>query len=162
MHTCYIGFGSNKGDRIGYILKALELLKGLGCIERISTVYESEPWGFVEQEKFLNGVIMFSTNLDPIKLLFELKRVEELVGRKKGMRWGPREIDLDILLYENHIVMLSFLRVPHPYLTERDFVLFPLLELNSELVHPLTKVKLKSYAQRLPNRLTPFACLLPL
>ncbi len=161
MHTCYIAFGSNKGNRLEYILKALELLKELGVIKKVSTVYESEPWGVLKQEKFLNGVIEFSTKLEPIKLLFELKRIEELVGRQKGERWGPREVDLDIVLYENYIIMLSFLRIPHPYMTERDFVLFPLLELNPDIVHPITKVKLREYAKNLPNRLTPYACLLP-
>ncbi|RMH05443.1 MAG: 2-amino-4-hydroxy-6-hydroxymethyldihydropteridine diphosphokinase [Aquificota bacterium] len=161
MHTCYIAFGSNKGNRLEYILKALELLKELGVIKKVSTVYESEPWGVTKQEKFLNGVIEFSTKLEPIKLLFELKRIEELVGRQKGERWGPREVDLDIVLYENYIIMLSFLRIPHPYMTERDFVLFPLLELNPDIVHPITKVKLREYTKKLPNRLTPYACLLP-
>ncbi len=161
MPVCYIAFGSNVGDRLAYILKALELLKEYGKIEKVSTIYESKPWGVEEQAPFLNGVFEFTTELDPIRLLFVLKDLEKRVGRKPRQRWGPREIDLDILLYENHIVMLSFLRVPHLYLTDRDFFLFPLLEIAPNLIHPITKAPLSEKAQSLENRLKPFACLLP-
>jgi len=102
----------------------------------------------------------FYTDLEPIGLLEVLKEIEEKAGRKPRERWGPREIDLDILLYENHIIMLSFLHIPHIYLTERDFFLFPLLELNPDIVHPISKIKLKDYAEKVKNSLLPFACLL--
>ncbi|MFN7064534.1 MAG: 2-amino-4-hydroxy-6-hydroxymethyldihydropteridine diphosphokinase [Aquificaceae bacterium] len=160
MPICYIAFGSNVEDRIGYILRATQLLKAYGFIKRASTIYLSPPWGKINQPQFLNGVLEFSTDIEPISLLKILKYIEEKVGRKPRERWGPREIDLDILLYENHIIRLSFLQVPHLYLTQRDFFLFPLLELNSDLIHPITKRKLKTYAEDLKNNLIPFACLL--
>ncbi|MFN4012405.1 MAG: 2-amino-4-hydroxy-6-hydroxymethyldihydropteridine diphosphokinase [Aquificaceae bacterium] len=159
MPVCYIAFGSNWGDRLNYILKALEFLKGYGSISKVSTLYISQPWGKTDQPEFLNGVLEFRTDLKPIELLRVLKGVEQKVGRRPRERWGPREIDLDILLYENHIIMLSFLHIPHMYLTERDFFLFPLLELNEELVHPVSKVRLKDYVEKVRNNLLPFACL---
>ncbi|MFN3871080.1 MAG: 2-amino-4-hydroxy-6-hydroxymethyldihydropteridine diphosphokinase [Aquificaceae bacterium] len=158
MPLCYIAFGSNVGNRIDYILKAIDLLKSYGQIKRISTIYISQPWGNTEQEEFLNGVLEFFTVLDPINLLKTLKYIEEKVGRKPRERWGPREIDLDILLYENHIIRFSFLQIPHLYLTARDFFLFPLLEINPDLVHPVTKKSLKEYAKALKSSLTPYAC----
>lgn len=161
MPICYIGFGSNVGDRLGHILRAIESMKDYGEIKNISTVYESQPWGFKNQSSFLNGVVEFETWLNPIDLLKALKSTEQSLGRKPRERWGPREIDLDILLYENHIIMLSFLKIPHPYLTERDFVLFPLLEVAPELTHPISGKKLEEHAQNLQNRLVPYACILP-
>lgn len=161
MPVCYIAFGSNVGNRLDYITQAIDLLKRLGKIRKISTVYTSKPWGRTDQPEFLNGVLEFETELDPIGLLNILKEIEQACGRKPRERWGAREVDLDILLYENHILMLSFLRVPHLHLLERDFFLFPLLELNPELEHPLFGKKLKEYSHSLENHLKPFACLLP-
>ncbi len=154
----YIAFGSNYGDRIENILKALELLKNYGRIKKVSTVYESQPWGVKDQPPFLNGVLELETDLDPISLLRVLKDIEKKVGRRERIKWGPREIDLDILLYENHIIMLSFLRIPHLYLEERDFVVVPLLEIAKNLTHPITKepIRLKG----VQTNLRPYVCLL--
>lgn len=162
MSLCYVAFGSNVGDSVFYITKVLELLKDYGRIKRVSTLYVSKPWGKTDQPDFINGVLEFETRLDPIALLVALKELEQRVGRKPRERWGPREIDLDILLYGNYVVMMSFLKIPHPHLTDRDFFLFPLLELNPALIHPLYGTGLKEYARKLENRLSPFACLLPL
>jgi len=151
--------GSNVDDRLHYILRALELLKNLGEVLRVSTVYESKAWGVVDQGDFLNCVVNFKTELEPVDLLKRLKEIEKLVGRKERERWGPREIDIDILLYENCILMLSFLVVPHPYLTQRDFVLVPILELEPQLEHPLYKRPLSEYLKSLEASLKPFACL---
>ncbi len=151
--------GSNVGDRLSYMLKALELLKSLGEVLRVSTIYESKAWGVVNQRDFLNCVVKFKTELEPVELLRRLKEIEKLVGRKERERWGPREIDIDILLYEKDILMLSFLVVPHPYLTRRDFVLVPLLELEPQLEHPLYKRPLSEYLKSLDVSLKPFACL---
>lgn len=154
----YISFGSNYGDRINNIIKALDLLAQHGQIVKISTVYESLPWGVTNQPNFLNGVLQLETKLNPIELLKVLKEIEKAVGRKERYRWGPREIDLDILLYENYIIMLSFLKIPHPYIEERDFVVIPLLEIADNLVHPLTKKPITFKGQKI--NLKPFACLL--
>ncbi|MFN3814341.1 MAG: 2-amino-4-hydroxy-6-hydroxymethyldihydropteridine diphosphokinase [Aquificaceae bacterium] len=160
MPICYVSFGSNWGDRIVNILKAISLLKNVGKVKSISTVYESEPWGVENQPPFLNGVLKLETHLNPISLLRVLKNIEEQVGRVKRYRWGPREIDLDMILYENYIIMLSFFKVPHPHMMERDFVLFPLVEIDKDLVHPITKEKIKSYTERLENKLKPYCCIL--
>lgn len=162
MPLYYLGLGSNVEDRMAYIIRALDLLGEYGSIRKVSTLYISKPWGKTDQSEFINGVLEFETNIEPIEFLNVLKTVEKRTGRKPRERWGPREIDLDILLCENRILMLSFLRIPHPYLTERDFFLFPLLELNPNLAHPIHKVKLEAYAKKLENRLLPFACILPL
>ncbi|MDW8031950.1 MAG: 2-amino-4-hydroxy-6-hydroxymethyldihydropteridine diphosphokinase [Aquificaceae bacterium] len=162
MPLCYIAFGSNLGDKIGSIARALELMKEHGTIKRVSQIYLSQPWGKGDQPEFLNGVLEYETGLDPIRLLEMLKRTEKSCGRKPRERWGPREIDLDILLYENYVVMLSFLHIPHLHLLERDFFLFPLLEINPTLRHPIHHTPLTEFAHRLKNRLKPFACLLPL
>ncbi|MEN3028517.1 MAG: 2-amino-4-hydroxy-6-hydroxymethyldihydropteridine diphosphokinase [Aquificaceae bacterium] len=162
MPLCYIAFGSNLGDRVASVVRALELMKEHGTIKRVSQLYLSQPWGKEDQPEFLNGVLEYETELDPIRLLEKLKKIEESCGRKPRERWGPREIDLDILLYENHVVMLSFLRIPHLHLLERDFFLFPLLEINPHLRHPLHHISLTEFALKVENRLKPFACLLPL
>ncbi|WP_269456716.1 2-amino-4-hydroxy-6-hydroxymethyldihydropteridine diphosphokinase [Thermocrinis minervae] len=154
-----MAFGSNVGDRISYILKALNLLTEVGNIKKVSTLYESPPWGYEKQDPFINGVIEFETSLKPIDLLHFLKKVEKRTGRIERFRWGPREIDLDILLYEDYVIMLSFLRIPHMYLTERDFFLVPLLEINPDLVHPISKRPLKHYLEGLNINLRPYACI---
>jgi 2-amino-4-hydroxy-6-hydroxymethyldihydropteridine pyrophosphokinase len=151
--------GSNVGDRLNYILKALDHIENYGKILKCSTVYESQPWGVKDQPSFLNSVVMVETNLRPVELLHRVKKSEILLGRKNRGRWGPREIDIDILLYEDHIIMLSFLKIPHPHLLERDFVLIPLLEIAPHLIHPLYKTPLSQYVNKIEISLKPFACL---
>ncbi len=159
MALCFLGLGSNVGDRMNYILKALEYIEDYGKILKCSTVYESQPWGVKNQPSFLNNVIMMETNLNPVDLLYKIKQLEILVGRKDRGRWGPREIDIDILLYEDNIIMLSFLKIPHPYILERDFVLIPLLEIAPDLIHPLYKRPISEYINYIDVSLKPFACL---
>jgi len=156
---CFLGMGSNVEDRMGYILKALDHIKNYAKILKSSTVYESQPWGVEDQPSFLNSVVMVETNLRPLDLLYRVKESEMLIGRRDRGRWGPREIDIDILLYEDHIIMLSFLKIPHPYILERDFVLIPLLEIAPHLIHPLYKTPLSQYANQIEISLKPFACL---
>jgi 2-amino-4-hydroxy-6-hydroxymethyldihydropteridine diphosphokinase len=121
------------------MLKALELLKSLGEVLRVSTIYESKAWGVVNQGDFLNCVVKFKTELEPVELLKRLKEIEKLVGRKERERWGPREIDIDILLYENYILMLSFLVVPHPYLTRGILFWCPCWNWSPSLSIPFTR-----------------------
>ena len=158
MPICFLGLGSNVEDRLGYMLRALELLRDFGKLLRCSTIYESKPWRLKEQGDFLNAVLMMETELSPVELLLRIKEIERLAGRKERERWGPREIDIDILLYQDYILRLSFLNIPHPYLTERDFVLVPLLEIAPDLIHPVHKRPLSEYLNRLDVSLRPFAC----
>ncbi|MGH2771738.1 MAG: 2-amino-4-hydroxy-6-hydroxymethyldihydropteridine diphosphokinase [Actinomycetota bacterium] len=132
----FIGLGSNLGDRLGNMQRALEVLHGLGArTVRASPVYETDPVG-PPQPDFLNAVALLETNLLPPTLLAALKQAEEEVGRQHRERWGPREIDLDILLYEDLEISSGSLRIPHPRLSERAFVLVPLLDLEPQASLP--------------------------
>ena len=132
MTISYIGFGSNLGNRRENIEKAIELLKKEEGVEvrKISSLYETDPVGGPPQGKFLNGVAEVKTSLTPRELLECLKKIEKDVGRKPGkVRWGPREIDLDILLYGDGSIDEPDLKIPHPEMHGRDFVLKPLSEI---------------------------------
>lgn len=132
----FIGLGSNLGDRLANLERAVEALQSRGIeVRRVSSVYETDPVG-PPQPDFLNAVCEIWTELAPRDLLAELKAIEEEVGRRRKERWGPREIDLDLLLYGDLQVDEPGLTVPHRELTRRDFVLVPLLELDPNLELP--------------------------
>ena len=138
MHTAYIGIGSNLGERESTIRDALELL---GAdpeleVEAVSSIRETDPVGVVDQPRFLNAAARLATDLAPRPLLERLLAVEQQLGRVRNERYGPRTIDLDLLLYGDEIVDEPGLRVPHPRLAERRFVLEPLAELDPGLVVP--------------------------
>jgi 2-amino-4-hydroxy-6-hydroxymethyldihydropteridine diphosphokinase len=129
----YIGFGSNLGDREGTILAAAEQLGR----HRLSRIRETEPWGYVDQPRFLNAVAELETELGPRELLDRLLEIERGLGRTRdGPRYGPRTIDLDLLLYGDLVLAEPGLTVPHPRLAERLFVLEPLFELDAGLFVP--------------------------
>ncbi len=133
MTVAYVGIGANLGDREQAIRRAAELIGA----RRLSTVIETEPWGVTGQPPFLNAVAELETELAPSELLDELLRVERELGRvRDGTRWGPRAIDLDLLVYGAETIHEPGLTVPHPYLTDRLFVLEPLAELAPALVVP--------------------------
>jgi 2-amino-4-hydroxy-6-hydroxymethyldihydropteridine diphosphokinase len=133
MTIAYVGLGSNLGDRERLIREAAELI---GAV-RVSTVIETEPWGHTDQPRFLNAVAELETLLAPRRLLDHLLDVERRLGRERvGPQWGPRTIDLDLLLYGDEILDEPGLVVPHPRLTEREFVLRPLAELVPALKIP--------------------------
>jgi 2-amino-4-hydroxy-6-hydroxymethyldihydropteridine diphosphokinase len=122
----YVGLGSNLGDREGLIRRAAELIGAT----RLSSLYETEPWGYVDQPSFVNAAAELETTLRPRPLLDHLLDVERRLGRERiGHRWGPRTIDLDLLLYGDEVVSEPGLQVPHPRLLEREFALKPLAEL---------------------------------
>lgn len=131
MPICYLGIGSNLGDRRKNIRKALIYLKKTKGIKvvKISSIYETKPVGGPPQNKFLNAAIKIKTTLEPLKLLKTLKRIEKELGRKKTLRFGPRIIDLDILLYADKVIDRKDLKIPHPKMFKRKFVLMPLIEL---------------------------------
>jgi 2-amino-4-hydroxy-6-hydroxymethyldihydropteridine diphosphokinase len=134
----YVGLGSNLGDREAALEEAIALLRGHPDIEvvAVSTLRETEPWGPVEQPSYLNGAAAIDTRLQPRELLGVLLDVERLLGRVRAERFGPRTIDLDLLLYGEVVVDEPGLEVPHPRLHERAFALEPLRELDPELVVP--------------------------
>jgi len=124
----YIGLGSNLGDRMGLLRAGIRLLRRSGTLLDSSSVYETEAWGLADQPRFLNAVVLLATQLGPVSLLGALKRAEAPFARS-SQRWGPRELDLDILLYGGVRVKLPFLEIPHPRMAERGFVMAPLCEL---------------------------------
>jgi 2-amino-4-hydroxy-6-hydroxymethyldihydropteridine diphosphokinase len=139
MPLVYIGLGSNLGARTETIRRALELLAAQGDIDvaAVSSLRETDPVGYGDQPRFMNGAAALRTELSPRALLVRLQAVERELGRdRSGPRFGPRTIDLDLLLYDEDVVDEAGLVVPHPRLTERRFVLEPLLELDESLEVP--------------------------
>ncbi|KKR79510.1 MAG: 2-amino-4-hydroxy-6-hydroxymethyldihydropteridine pyrophosphokinase [Candidatus Nomurabacteria bacterium GW2011_GWA2_40_9] len=134
-HIAYIGIGSNLGGRLKNCKNAVQKINQHPEIFVIKTSswIETEPIGYTDQPKFMNGAIEIKTSLTPQKLLKTLQQIEKGMGRKKTFKWGPRIIDLDILLYDNQVIQTSKLTIPHSHLKEREFVKIPLLEINSNL-----------------------------
>lgn len=150
MSIVYIGIGSNLGNRQENCLRAIELLKKKGIVvKKRSSIYETEPWGVKDQPPFLNMAIEIETELEPAELLIVLKDIEREVGRERSFKWGPRIIDLDILLFEDIILNEDNLKIPHPLMHERDFVLRPLCEIAPEIKHPLLKLSMNELLQQL-------------
>jgi len=150
-HIAYLGLGSNVGDREEYIEQAIFLLSKTPGIKmrKKSANYETEPEGNSDQPQFLNAAIEVQTMLDPYKLLSVLHETENALGRERDVEWGPRTIDLDILLYDNQIVSDDKLQIPHPLLHERLFVLKPLSEIAPKAIHPaLEKTIIDIYEER--------------
>ena len=133
----YMGLGANLGDRAANIGRAMLALERLVALDGASSLYETAPWGYREQPSFLNSVCTGVTKLGPRSLLEGVKAIEEEIGREQTFRYGPRRIDVDILLYGDRIVNEEGLKIPHPDMAERAFVLVPLSELAPDLVHPL-------------------------
>lgn len=134
--TAYLGLGSNLGDRAGYLRQALVLLAETVVVTTVSSLYETAPWGLREQPPFLNAACEIRTALEPHELLRAAQRIEAALGRERRQRWGPRTLDVDILLYGDRIVETEALTIPHPLLAERAFVLAPLAEIAPDLCHP--------------------------
>ena len=142
----FIGLGSNLGDRHGRIRAALRLLDEHPRItlEKHTDFVETEPWGVRDQPLFLNAVACINTTLEPHALLAELKRIEKELGRvERNQKWGPREIDLDILLFGDLVINTDDLVIPHARLIERPFVVGQLLEIEENIFHPVHRVLLK-------------------
>ena len=136
-HTAYIALGSNLGDKEANLRRALELLIERGVeIVKTSTFISTEPYGVTDQPQFLNGVCEVRTSLEPLELLRTLLEIEQEMGRVRVRHWGERNIDLDLLLYEDVVMNTPELILPHPDMQNRDFVLLPLAEIAPEIVHP--------------------------
>jgi len=144
-NNVYLGLGSNKGDRFNYLVSAVKSIgQDKNCrLVKSSSVYETKPYGNLDQDNFYNVVILIETEFDIEKLYYFLKDIENKVGREKSeVRWNPREIDVDILFYNNLIYKSEILTVPHKDIMNRDFVLIPLIEIAGEFVHPELNKKL--------------------
>ena len=136
-HTAYVALGSNLGAKGQNLRRALLLLLQQGIeVERVSSFITTAPYGVTDQPQFLNGVCRVRTVLSPLELLRTLLAVERQMGRVRLRHWGERNIDLDLLLYEDVLLDTPELRLPHPDMQNRDFVLLPLAEIAPDLQHP--------------------------
>ena len=136
LQRAYLGLGSNIGDRAANLREAIRLLSENVRIKKVSSLYETEPIGYLDQGWFLNAAVGIETQLRPRGLLRLIQDIERALGRERTLRWGPRTIDIDILLYDNERVDEPDLEIPHPRLGERLFVLEPLLEIWPDAVLP--------------------------
>lgn len=137
MTTVYLALGSNVGNREGNLRKAVALLAETGVkVKKISSVYETEPVDYLDQDWFLNSVLQAETNLAPLDVLKAMRGIETAIGSKKAFAKGPRLIDLDILLYGDQSIETPELQVPHPRMLDRKFVMVPLAEIAPDLCHP--------------------------
>ncbi len=134
--TTYLALGTNLGERLGNLRAAVEALAPELMVLAESRVYETPPWGYEDQPAFLNMAVKAETDLAPVDLLAHLKHLEEELGRRQSFHWGPRLIDIDILLYDDLVLNTPELVIPHPRLHERAFVLVPLADIAPDLVHP--------------------------
>lgn len=152
MTTAYLLTGSNLGNREDFLQKACALLsQRAGNCMSTSSLYETAPWGKTDQPAFLNQAIKLETNLSPQDLLQASLTIELELGRTRTEKYGPRTIDIDILLYGNEIIEQPQLQIPHPQLANRRFALLPLMELSPQLVHPITGITIKAMLDQCPD-----------
>ncbi len=150
MAIVYLALGANLGDREQNLRVALSRLGAFVHITRVSSLYETEPWGVQDQPWFLNQVAAGTTDLSPVDLLRRVKKIEIEMGRAEGIRFGPRPIDIDILFYDHVIQLSPALTIPHPRLHERAFVLVPLAEIAPDFVHPRLRMRIRDLLRSLP------------
>lgn len=152
VHSIFLALGSNLGDRLANLNKAINHLPSQVIPLKVSLVYETPPWGYEKQPPFLNQVIHARTALSPTNLLSYLKKIEIELGRQPTFRDGPRIIDLDILFYDQLVLDTPPLTIPHPRLSGRAFVLVPLADLDPNMRHPVTGETVREMLARLDTR----------
>ena len=155
MEITYLMLGSNVGDRMKYLNRCIELLRSdVGRVAGMSSVYESEPWGFDSTHWFLNQAVVVETHLAPLALLENIQWIEQTLGRQRTHDgYQSRTMDIDILLYGNHIINIPNLVIPHPRMTKRMFVLQPMAELAPDLEHPVLNRSMAYLKEHCTDRL---------
>ncbi|PLT33046.1 2-amino-4-hydroxy-6-hydroxymethyldihydropteridine diphosphokinase [Bacillus sp. V5-8f] len=153
-NIAFLSIGSNIGERVTFFKKAIQLLdrdKGIKIID-MSSLYETDPVGYTEQDMFLNAVLKIETEYSPEQLLNKCLEIEQELGRKREIHWGPRTLDLDILLYNNENIEAENLSVPHPRMLERAFVIIPLLEIDPDIMLPKMEKPLTHVLKQIKDR----------
>lgn len=153
-NLAYLSIGSNMGDRFYHLKNAIQLLTNEKEIELVnaSSIYETDPVGYENQGPFLNMVIAINTGLSPEDLLKLCLKIEIDLGRKREIKWGPRTLDLDILLYNHENIETEDLIVPHPRMHHRAFVMVPLIEINNDINVPMIEKPMKLWVENLPDK----------
>lgn len=149
MSTVFVGIGSNLGNRIENCANAVRKISDFATVSAISSIYETEPVGNEDQPNFINCAVKIETDLSPYDLLLSLQSIEDILGRERIQKWGPRIIDLDILFYNDLVIESDELTVPHPMAHLRRFVLEPLSEIAPDLIHPTLKVSVSNLLEGL-------------
>ncbi len=153
MHQAYLLLGSNQGNRVQYLDQAILALSSIGTVSNQSARYETEAWGLTDQPAFLNQAICLITDLPPFSLLDAILTIEKELGRERKQRYGPRTIDIDILLFENEVLDAERLTLPHPELPNRRFALIPLAEIAPNQIHPKQNKSIEELLQSCPDPL---------
>lgn len=154
MNNTYLSLGSNEGNRKQWFKNAIELLhEKCGPVKARSSVYETAAWGITTQPDFLNMSVELATTLTPIELLSEIHIIETALGRQRTIKWGPRTLDIDILLYESEVISFPGLIIPHPFMQERRFTLAPLAEIAPDYVHPVLNKTMNELLAECPDKL---------
>ena len=152
-HIAFIGSGSNLGNREQQLSRALEWIKAeVGQVLQESAIYQTSPWGGIDQPDYLNQVWQIRTMLDPFRLMTALLNLEKRANRERVQRWGARTLDLDLLFFDDYQIRTDFLSLPHPRLQDRNFVLIPLAEIAPDWSHPVLQKTVKALMQDSPDK----------
>lgn len=154
MHKVFLALGSNVGEKENNIKNAITSLGSILKNIQVAPFYISKAVGYTDQDDFVNTALVGYTDLKPQELLKQIKELEQQLGRKKRFRWGPREIDIDIIFYDNLILQAEMLEIPHPRMHERDFVLQPVIDLEPNYLHPLLHKTVQQLLVEIPKNET--------
>lgn len=154
MNEVYLSLGSNEGNRLQWLSKAIQLLnERCGDVVQQSPIYETAAWGITDQPAFLNMVVHLQTPHTAEQVLKGILDIETELGRQRSIKWGPRTLDIDILFFNDEVIDIEQLKVPHPYMQERRFTLAPFAAIAPDLVHPVLKKTISQLLEECPDKL---------